>query len=164
MPMKNGYVICINLPNDKAVGHSESCGSVRQMGSGTRATGTWLGPLDSRDKAESAAKQSAILCGLLRRIGIVWELTLFHKPSFQQFRSAGWIRLRQRQTCRSTSIFTARSQSCNFPAEFSRSRPPPRMQRYVHLSDSDVRAGMEKAHMRAQIEHSGVNRANRSSP
>jgi hypothetical protein len=50
------FVVYVNHPNNKTVGHSAACGSVAQMGGGTRGTGGWLGPFDSREKAEKAAK------------------------------------------------------------------------------------------------------------
>jgi hypothetical protein len=49
--MKMRYVVHIDHSHDKAVGHSADCDVVKWMGG-------WLGPFDSRDAAESAAKLS----------------------------------------------------------------------------------------------------------
>jgi hypothetical protein len=50
------FVLYVNHPNNKAVGHAEECSHVKKNGGGMRDTGGWLETFDSRSKLEAAAK------------------------------------------------------------------------------------------------------------
>jgi len=52
------YIVYVNGPNGKSVGHVESCGSTRIWGGATTAAGGWLGPYNSRQEAERAGQLS----------------------------------------------------------------------------------------------------------
>ena len=52
------YLVYVNGPNRKSVGHIENCGSVKIWGGATTAAGVWLGPFDTRREAENAGRLS----------------------------------------------------------------------------------------------------------
>ena len=52
------YVVYVNHPHNKAVGHIKTCGAVELWGGGRRSTGEWLGPYQTKAEAELRGKQS----------------------------------------------------------------------------------------------------------
>ena len=54
--MASSYVLYINHPNNKAVGHIEECRHVKKNGGGERNTGLWLETFASRANLEAAAR------------------------------------------------------------------------------------------------------------
>ena len=70
MGMPIEYVVYVNHPHNKAVGHIKTCGAVGVWGGGTRKTGKWLGPFVSKLETEREGKQSGKpfhWCGLCCR-------------------------------------------------------------------------------------------------
>ena len=52
------YIVYINDPNHKSVGHLETCPHAKIWGGETTAAGGWLGPFGSREEAETAGQLS----------------------------------------------------------------------------------------------------------
>jgi len=52
------YIVYINDPNQKSVGHVETYPHAKIWGGETTAAGGWLGPFGSREEAEHAGQQS----------------------------------------------------------------------------------------------------------
>jgi hypothetical protein len=47
------YYVYENYPNNKAVGHVETCRYFKAWGGAAEGTGHWYGPFDSKSKAEA---------------------------------------------------------------------------------------------------------------
>jgi hypothetical protein len=52
------YIVYINDPNNKAIGHVETCGSVKIWGGQTTGAGGWSPSFNSRKEAELFGKLS----------------------------------------------------------------------------------------------------------
>jgi hypothetical protein len=52
------YIIYINDPNNKSVGHVEQCPHAKIWGGETTAAGGWLGPFGSREAVETLGQLS----------------------------------------------------------------------------------------------------------
>jgi hypothetical protein len=48
------YWVYENYPNNKAVGHVQSCSFFKKWGGNAAKTGKWLGPFDSKSEAIAA--------------------------------------------------------------------------------------------------------------
>ena len=52
------YIVYINDPNSKSLGHIETCGSAKIWGGKTTAAGAWVSPFEMRNEVKRAGQLS----------------------------------------------------------------------------------------------------------